>query len=469
MQPPRSAHPRTRTAVRAVAGLALLGAVGFAGVLAFAHWPTATRTVAPAADQAALVEAGRYVATAGDCVACHTAPGGKPFAGGLPMQTPIGRIFTTNITPDRETGIGKYSLADFERVMRHGIVPGGTTLFPAMPYPSYARLSDDDVRALYAYFMQGVAPVHEAKRDNEIAWPLSMRWPLAVWRKLFAPDGNVPFDAARYPDATLARGAYLVQAAGHCGACHTPRALTLQETTLDEGGADYLAGGQVVDGWFAVNLRGDQADGLGRWSAADIVDTLRSGRNRDHAVIGTPMSDVVVHSLQHLKDADLAAVAAYLKTLGPGTNAVASYQPDPTTADDLRAGRVSGRGAELYVDNCAACHRTGGGGVPGAFPAMAGNPSVLAANPVSLVRLLLAGGALPTTRTAPSMLGMPAFDQRLSDAETAQLLTFLRNAWGNRASEVTAAMVGEVRTALRHEREGDDHRVQREATLPRDR
>ncbi|MFJ7439673.1 c-type cytochrome [Methylorubrum thiocyanatum] len=445
--------------------VAVLGVAGFGAAYAVASWPTGTRRIAGEGPDATLVAAGRYVATASDCIACHTAPGGKPFAGGLAMETPIGRIFSTNITPDRETGIGAYSLDDFDRAIRHGIVPGGTTLFPAMPYPSYARLTDEDVRALYAFFMVGVEPVREAKRANEIAWPLSIRWPLALWRKAFAPGGAATFDPERYPDPQVARGAYIVQAAGHCGACHTPRTLTLQERALDETSPAYLAGGQVVDGWFAVSLRGEQAEGLGRWSAADIVATLRGGRNREHAVVGSPMNDVVVHSTQHLDDGDLKAIAAYLKTLVPGPSS-ATYMADRSTARDLANGRGAGRGAELYVDNCAACHRTDGLGVPGAFPTVAGNPTVLSPNAVTLVRLILDGSAMASTEIAPSNLGMPGFDWRLSDEEIAQLATFVRQSWGNAAQAVSTSFASDVRRALRHERSRDDRGVQRQATSP---
>ncbi|MGN4120444.1 cytochrome c, partial [Burkholderia gladioli] len=177
------------------------------------------------------------------CIACHSAPNGKPFAGGLKFDTPIGAIYSTNITPDAKTGIGGWRFEDFDRAVRAGVRKNGDTLYPAMPYPSYARLSEEDVRAMYAYFSQGVAPVEQPNRAVDIVWPLSMRWPLAIWRKLYAPAPK-PFEAASYADPVLARGAYLVQGLGHCGACHTPRAPTMQERALgDADGSDFLAGG----------------------------------------------------------------------------------------------------------------------------------------------------------------------------------------------------------------------------------
>jgi len=425
--------------------------VVFLGVLVVALVPTSTRRLAdgPQAD-AALVERGRYLATASDCTACHTRPGGKPFAGGRAVASPLGAIYSTNITPDKDTGIGGYSLDDFDRALRHGIAPDGHSLYPAMPFPSYARLTDDDVRALHAYFLHGgIAPVNAPNRAAGIPWPLSMRWPLAAWRKLFAPDPDtVAFDPARYHDPAVARGAYLVQGPGHCGSCHTPRGVALQEKALDESGADYLAGGQVIDGWNAVNLRGDDAAGLGRWSAQDIVDTLRTARNAHSAVVGAPMADVVVHSTQALADEDLHAIAAYLKQLGPAKPGAAHFADNPETAAKLQQGINDSRGAELYVDNCAACHRSDAKGYTNVFPALPGNPTVLADDPTSLVRLILAGSHLPGTRQRPSPLGMPAFAGRLSDAEIAGLASYVRQNFGNQAGPVSAAQAGRIRQSV---------------------
>lgn len=443
----------------ALVALAIGAFVGVAA-LGYAHLPTHTRVISGGLPQAGsvelnrLIDRGRYMARAADCIACHTAPGGSPFAGGLPMHTPIGTIYTTNITPDTTTGIGEYSLHDFDRAVRHGMAPDGSTLYPAMPYPSYAKLTDEDTRALYAYFMKDVAPVKAQNQASGITWPLSMRWPLALWRKAFSPSSpDVPVgeDLARYPDPVIARGAYLVQGAGHCGSCHTPRASTLQEVALDDSNPMYLSGGQIIDGWHTSNLRGNQADGLGRWSVEDLVATLKTGRNPHAAVVGQPMQDVVVHSMQHLTDADLTAIAKYLKTLSPAAADAAKFVPNDQTAKQLRIGQEPGRGAQIYVDSCAACHRTDGRGYGKAFPPIAGNATVLANDPTSLIRLVLAGGALPSTRERPSNLGMPGFAERLSDEEGAQLVTFIRAGWGNQASSVSRDDVRRVRNALAEE------------------
>lgn len=433
-----------------------IGLLVLLAALAYAFIPTRTRVLADApATDAALIERGRYLAAAGDCTACHTKPGGKPFAGGLPVASPLGNIYSTNITPDKETGIGAYSLDDFDRAVRHGIAPDGRTLYPAMPYPSYARITDDDVRALHAYFLHGdIAPVHQENRGVDIIWPLSMRWPLAIWRKTFAPDAEaVAFDPARYSDPQLARGAYLVQGLGHCGSCHTPRGVALQEKALDESGQAYLSGGQVIDGWNAVNLRGNAADGLGRWSEQDIVDTLRTARNAHSAVVGTPMADVVRHSTQKLTDEDLQAIAVYLKQLPASPHDPSAYTASDTTARKLQTGINDSRGAELFVDNCAACHRTDAKGYTNVFPTIAGNPTVLADDPSSVIRLLLAGSELPSTALRPSNLGMPGFAERLSDTEIAQLATFIRQDFGNKAGKVTADQARTVRQHLQDDAE----------------
>jgi len=444
-----------RTKKKVLIGVVAAGLLVFAGALAYALSPSATRAIPAAAasgDQAALVEAGRYVAAASDCIACHTAPGGTPFAGGRPVHSPIGDMYSTNITPDKQTGIGNYSLDDFDRAIRHGIRKDGDSLYPAMPYPSYAKMRDQDIRALYAYFMHGVDPVKADNRQNDIRWPLSIRWPVAIWRKTFAPPDMAPLDLNKYQGQQLARGAYLVQGPGHCGTCHTPRAVTMQERALDESGKAFLAGGPLIDGWRAVNLRGDKVDGLGSWTEQDIVDTLRTGRNGATAVVGGPMNDVVAHSMQFMNEGDLRSIALYLKSLPATGEGKSTFQPDPKTTLMLNSGQDRGnRGAQLYLDNCNACHRSDGHSNRITFPALPGNPTVLADDPTSLIRLVLAGSRLPSTRLRPSDLAMPGFGWRLSDEETAQVVTFVRQGWGNHASEVSASQVAKVRAAIKED------------------
>ena len=392
----------------------------------------------------ALIQQGEYLARAGDCVACHTAKGGKPFAGGLAMETPIGLIYSTNITPDK-SGIGDYSFEDFDKAVRHGIAKNGSTLYPAMPYPSYARVNQADMQALYAYFMNGVKPVAQENQAVDIPWPMSMRWPLAMWRWMFAPAVE-DFTPVAQQDPVVSRGAYLVEGLGHCGACHTPRALTMQEKALSAtDGSTFLSGSAPLEGWIAKNLRGDHKDGLGSWNEAQLVQFLKTGRSDRSAVFGG-MSDVIVHSMQYMSEADLTAIARYLKSLPAVDSADKPHQYDPAVADALWNGDDSKRGAAVYIDNCAACHRTDGNGYTRVFPALAGNPVLQSDDPTSLIHIVLKGGTLPATHTAPSTFTMPAFDWRLSDQEVADVVNFIRTSWGNQAGEVKATDVKGLRS-----------------------
>ncbi|RXU66370.1 alcohol dehydrogenase [Pseudomonas protegens] len=406
------------------------------------------------ADQQALVQQGEYLARAGDCVACHTAKDGKPFAGGLPMETPIGVIYSTNITPDK-TGIGDYSFEDFDQAVRHGVAKGGSTLYPAMPFPSYARVSDADMQALYAYFMKGVAPVAKDNQDSDIPWPLSMRWPLSIWRWMFAPSVETPALAAG-SDPVISRGAYLVEGLGHCGACHTPRALTMQEKALSASeGSAFLSGSAPLEGWIAKNLRGDHQDGLGSWSEEQLVQFLKTGRSDRSAVFGG-MSDVVVHSMQYLSEADLTAIARYLKSLPAKDPKDLPHAYDQQVAQALWNGDDSKPGAAVYIDNCAACHRTDGHGYTRVFPALAGNPVLQSADATSLIHIVLKGGTLPATHSAPSTFTMPPFAWRLSDQEVADVVNFIRSSWGNQASSVKPGDVAALRKGDLQSRSNDD-------------
>ncbi|SAL37985.1 cytochrome c, class I [Caballeronia cordobensis] len=241
---------------------------------------------ARAADDA-LVARGAYLAKAGDCIACHSAPRGKPLAGGLPMMTPVGAIYTTNITPDPETGIGRYTEEEFARALREGVAKDGHNLYPAMPYPSYAKINDEDMHALYAYFMQGVTPVKQANREPDMKWPLNMRWPLKVWNAVFLDKGIYQNKTGK--DVAWNRGAYLIQGLGHCGSCHTPRGIAFQEKGLDESSGAYLTGG-LLDNWFASNLTGEHNTGLGRWSEQDIATFLKTGANAHASAFGSMTS-----------------------------------------------------------------------------------------------------------------------------------------------------------------------------------
>jgi alcohol dehydrogenase (quinone), cytochrome c subunit len=381
-----------------------------------------------------------YLARAADCVACHSVPGGKGFAGGLKMGTPLGAIYSTNITPDSETGIGKYSLADFDLAVRYGIAKDGRHLYPAMPYPSYVKLADADVVALYRFFMRQVPAVHQQNLKSEIPALLSFRWPLMFWDFFFAPRAAYVVKPGH--DAVWNRGAYLVQGPGHCGACHTPRGIGLQEKALDDDGANFLAGAEL-DAWYAPSLCGDMRTGLGTWSTKDVGEFLKHGHNRLGSAFG-PMTDVINNSTSYFSDSDIDAIAVYLKSLpARSTQQVAAY--DSSTTDALLNGPAAQPGAAIYASACASCHGFDAKGFAAYMPALAGNPVVLDENPSSLINVLLNGSVPLVLEGTPDAYRMPQFRQQLSDQDAADVITFMRNRWGNQAPAVTAAQVAMLR------------------------
>ena len=383
---------------------------------------------------------GEYLARAGDCVACHSVAGGKAFAGGLKMGSPLGAIYSTNITPDRETGIGSYSLEDFDRAVRGGVAKDGHRLYPAMPYPSYAKLSNADVAALYDFFMKEVPLAHQANLQNEIPLLLSFRWPLAIWNFAFTTSRSYAPKSDHGADWN--RGAYLVQGLGHCGACHTPRGIAWQEKALDDGSPTYLSGA-LLDAWYAPDLRGDVRTGLGAWSKDDLADFLKYGHNRSETAFGS-MIDVVNNSTPYLSDGDINAIAVYLKSL-PATFTEQTVTYDDATTAALRSGHASQPGATIYNGSCATCHGFDAKGFGAYMPALAGNPVVLDHDPSSLINLVLNGSTPLVVKGSPDPYRMPQFRQQYSDQEIADVVTFIRTGWGNQAPVVTAAEVATLR------------------------
>ncbi|WP_336601976.1 cytochrome c [Paraburkholderia bengalensis] len=424
--------------------------MAFAFTFATASPDENARTVSSstiAADRATL-ERGEYIAKAGDCAGCHTAAvKGKPYAGGLGLGSPFGTIMSSNITPDRQYGIGQYTYEEFARALREGVARGGKRLYPAMPYPSFAKVTDDDMRALYAYMMQGVAPVAQPTPPSDVAFPFNQRWMLRFWQLAFAPTGVYRPRAER--DAQWNRGAYLVQSLGHCGACHTPRGAGFQERGYDESKKTYLTGG-VNDHWFAPNLTGDNGAGLGRMSEADIASFLKTGHAGGAIAYGS-MVEQIEDSSQYLTDADAQAIAHYLKSL-PAQHPSGTYTPraDPARSpgNGSRVPDELSLGFNVYQGFCASCHREDGTGVPHAFPSLTGNPSVLAEDTTSLIRLLVEGGNSPSTLTGPPRQAMPGFATTLADVQIAQVLTYIRSAWGNNAQPITANDVSSLRSKL---------------------
>jgi mono/diheme cytochrome c family protein len=395
-----------------------------------------------AANDDPLVTRGAYLAKVGDCVACHSAPKGKPFAGGLPMTTPMGKIYTTNITPDPDTGIGKWSEEDFEKALRQGVAKDGHNLYPAMPYTSYAKVQDDDVKALYAYFMKGVAPVNQANRPSDIPFPLNMRWPLKFWNMVFLDKGVYRDKDGK--DVAWNRGAYLIQGLGHCSACHTPRGIAFQEKAIDESGSAWLTGG-VLDGWFASNLTGEQNVGLGRWSDADLTTFLKTGANAHASAFGS-MTDVINHSTQGMTDQDLTATSAYLKSLpaAGGTNAPA-YAYDRKATAALLQHPANDAGAKVYTAYCMHCHGVDGHAFAPLLAPLAGNPNVMEKDASSLINVTLNGTHDLVIQGIPAAYPMPKYAPVLNDQQIADVLTFIRAGWNNGAPAVGAADVAKLR------------------------
>ncbi|MFL9959308.1 cytochrome c [Paraburkholderia nemoris] len=406
---------------------------------------------AAASTDPALISRGEYLAKLGDCAGCHTVPKqGAPFAGGLAMGSPFGTIYSTNITPDPQTGIGHYSYADFEHALRDGVAPGGKRLYPAMPYASFAKISDADLRALYAYFMHGVQPVSHRPPETKLPFPFSQRWGLFFWDFAFVRHARFTPDDKH--DVQWNRGAYIVQSLGHCGACHTPRGPGFEERGYDESSRLYLTGG-TNDHWFAPNLTGDPGSGLGRLSPCDIASFLKSGHGADvHIVTFGSMVQVVEDSAQYFNDDDLDAIAHYLKSL-PVREASGAFTPNSQkaqeTAVSLKTGDVERPGAGFYMSFCAKCHQADGRGESQKFPALAGNPAVLAPDTSSLIRLVLEGGSSPQTLNGPAHRKMPAFANQFTDSEIASVLSFVRTTWGNEAKPVATRDVSVMRGQLK--------------------
>lgn len=395
---------------------------------------------AQAEDEAALIKQGEYLSRLGDCMACHSVAGKAAYAGGLTIESNLGTIYSTNITPDKAHGIGNYSEQQFSDAVRKGVLPDGSRLYPAMPYPDYAKISDADMHALWVYFMKGVKPSSEQPQETKLSFPFSQRWGMRFWNWAFTSDKR--FQPIGGASAEVNRGAYIVESLGHCGSCHTPRGFGMNEKSLDSSDKTFLAGGSL-NNWDVPSLRG-----MPHWSEQEVIDYLQTGRN-DKAAVGGEMKSVIEHSSSHMTDADLKAIAAYLKFLG-GNPPLQAYnvQAQQQTEAKLTAAKNLSEGERLYLDNCGACHFVTGKGAPGIFPELDQATIVNAGDPTGLIHTILVGAQQPSTAKAPSTLAMPGFGQRLSDEEVAQLATFVRQGWSNRAPAVTKEQVADVRKTL---------------------
>ena len=386
---------------------------------------------------AALVQRGRYLAIAGDCISCHTRADGAPFAGGLAFHTPFGTIYSSNITPDPQTGIGRWSLAEFTRALRQGIGRSGEHLYPVFPYPYFTKISDADVSALYA-FLRAMPAANYTAPANDMTFPFGQRSLLGGWKFLYFQEGR--FVADKTKSAAWNRGAYLVEGLGHCSACHTPR-----NYLGGEKGDQFMTGGVYQESlddrpidWSAVNLTSG-ANGLQAWPLTDLTNYLKLGYS-PHASVHGPMISVVMNSTRSLTREDDEAIATYLKAIAP------NKQNDPAPP----SGRVMTAGETLYSIHCGTCHLPTGLGSASTGPPLAGSSVVLTPDPASMINIVLRGPVLPDQPPSPEWQNrhwqsMPAFEEKLSDEEAAALLSYVRRSWGNKEGAVTEEQVAKQR------------------------
>jgi mono/diheme cytochrome c family protein len=375
---------------------------------------------------AEIIARGKALTSAGDCASCHTADPAKPFAGGKRIDTPFGGIYSPNLTPDRDTGLGAWSDEEFYRALRYGVARDGSRYYPAFPYPNFTKLIRDDILAIRAY-LATLTPVRNTPKPPELRWPLNYRAVMRVWNFMFFKPGILMPDQSK--SAAWNRGRYLVEGAAHCGACHTPKNM------LGAGKRGQQYAGGRVDGMFAPRLDGAERSGLKSWSVDDIAEYLQSGRNgRSHA--GELMSEVVVNSTSKMSDADVRAIAVYLKDLPAGPAEPAVSPPPPAQMAD---------GEKLYKGACVACHELDGSSAPRIYPPLPGNANLQSADPLSTLRVILDGAQTVTTARAPNAGSMPAYAAKWSDQEIADVTTYIRNAWGNAAPAVTPDQVAKAR------------------------
>jgi mono/diheme cytochrome c family protein len=378
----------------------------------------------------AQIERGRYLTVLADCTACHTDPReGKSFAGGRPIQTPFGTLLSPNITPDPQTGIGRWTAAQFDAAVRYGKMPDGRLIYPAMPYVYYNRMPPEDVQAIWAY-LKTVEPVNHPVVSNQLPFPFRIRGLLWFWNLLYFKPRPFRPDPAR--SEAWNRGAYLTQGPEHCPACHTPKSF------LGGDKSGRTLQGYALGGWFAPDITNDNIRGLGGWSAQDIVEYLKKGHNRFAAASG-PMGDEVGDSSSKVTDSDLQAIATYLKEQ-PGDSTAAR----PVRADDP----VMQAGAAIYEDLCSACHKGDGTGVPYLIPNLVASPTVAARDPTTMLQVILRGAQSVSTRYEPTAPEMPTYGWQLTDAQIAAVTTYVRNSWNHAAGEVTEGQVRKARRQL---------------------
>lgn len=392
--------------------------------------------VPPELRNASLIVRGKYLTEAADCAACHTRTGGTPYAGGRAFRTPFGTLFSPNITPDRVTGIGTWSDADFVRAVHKGIAKDGTRLYPAFPYESYSLLTDDDVKAIKAYLFS-LPPVREAAPPNEMKFPFNQRWLMSFWSFFYNPDTRFRPRPSRSPEWN--RGAYVVEALAHCGDCHTPRNLG---QALDNR---RKFGGSVVDGWRAYNITQDQESGIGAWTDQQIIDYLKTGHTVGRGSAGGPMAEVVDVSLSKLAMSDLRATVAYLRSV-PAIRTPDLPAPKAEAASEshrIMTGISDRRGKQVFQGACVSCHGWSGNSLLTPDATLIGARSV---NDVAAANVAMAV-LVEIERPAPS-LSMPSFRRAYSDAEIASVANYVTARFGTKGSQLTAADVAKLRASM---------------------
>ena len=406
---------------------------------AFAFAAAAMSLPAQAVDASfANIQQGKALVDAGDCVSCHTQlDGGKPFAGGRAIETPFGVIYSPNITPDPETGIGAWSDADFYRAMHEGRRPNGARLYPAFPYPYFTKITRDDVMAIRAY-LNTLPAVKNPRRAADLTWPLNHRVFMRGWNEMFFTPGTFKPDSQK--SAEWNRGAYLVEGAAHCGACHTPK------NALGADKKDEALRGGLIQNWFAPKIAGSVRDGTGAWSVNDIAEYLKTGRNKFSGAAGL-MAEVVHNSTSKMADADLKAMATYIKDVDGGPN-------PPPPPEQAKSDPETMAGSAIYADSCSACHGGDGKGVPHMFPPLEHNANVQQRDPTTLIRVILEGAKTVATDARPTTSAMPAYNWKLKDDQIAAVATYVRNVWGNHAPPVDPGQVLDLRAKLRKDRAG---------------
>jgi mono/diheme cytochrome c family protein len=431
-------------AIAVIAVALAVWAIRGPGPMAFADGPKVTLADYKGADptgvpaslaKASVVERGAYLARAADCLVCHTARGGKEYAGGLGFRLPFGTLYSTNITPDKDTGIGNYSDQDFLAAMHRGTRRDGARLYPAMPYTSYTYMTDADALAIKAYLFS-LAPVRAAAPENTLMFPFNQRWAMNFWSVLFNPDARFEPDASRTPEWN--RGAYLAEALAHCGECHTPRNLAF---ALDNR---RKFAGAVTAGWRAFNISSDKTTGVGAWSDEDLVSYLSIGHATGHGTASGPMGEAVDQSLSQLAPEDIKAVVAYLRTVPPTASPDLPARPaPPAPASHKEGGRTAdARGKMVFEGACVSCHEWTGESTISPFATLTGAWAVNDPGATNVVQIVISG---TKRHTPPNAVSMPAFGNAYSDAEIAAVANYVTARFGSKGSELTAQDVAELR------------------------